>query len=284
MSRGLFLLLLFSVISPLRAAEVMAVLSSDAPHYKEAYQDFQQAYGSTVPVVLLDRGLPEWAKDMKVAVTFGAKAATASFPDGVARVICMAPVLPREPSGPFTQVHLQAAPAAVAARIEEVSPTLKRLTVFWVSPSFDGYIADLERRLKPLGAAVERRKLESGDGLSAALGAMNSPPEAIWIPPDPALITNLNVSVLLQYASFNRALFFAPGAQFVEMGAAAAAVPPREELARLGAAAAKGFLSGQVPAGALFPAQADLFLNKASLDQSQRPMTPELKKKAKTVY
>ena len=78
MSRGLFLLLLFSVISPLRAAEVMAVLSSDAPHYKEAYQDFQQAYGSTVPVVLLDRGLPEWAKDLKVAVTFGAKAATAS--------------------------------------------------------------------------------------------------------------------------------------------------------------------------------------------------------------
>lgn len=266
-------------------ADVAAILSSEAPHYREAFQDFQAAYGSTVPMISLDAPVGAvLPKEYKVAVTFGARAAAFPLPKGVGRVICLAPVLPQVPAGPSTRLQLLPVPAAVARGLKDVQPGLKTLTVFWVSSDFDAYVAGLERALKSAGAALSAEKLDTGDALSARLGALKDRPEALWVPPDPALINNVNVSALLQYSSFNRVPFYSPNAQFVEMGAAAAAAPGREDMARLAAAAVRDFLAGRAPTPLLMPEKAELVLNRSALEHVKLPASPELQKKAKTVH
>ncbi len=279
----LFLLPLLPAV-PLRAAEVAAVLSSDAPYYHDALRDFERIYGSTVPLLSVDAPVSDWPRDVRVAVTFGAKAALVPLPAGVSRVACMAPVIPAGSSGTLVQVQFLPAAATVAAQVKEVCPRIKRITVYWVSPVFDEYVTDLAAAFKPKGVAVELYRLAKGDDFSFRLGALAPPAEGLWIPPDPAMINSLNIQVALQYASFNRSLFMSPNAQFVEMGAALASVPPRDELARLAAEAARRLLAGRSSPPVLFSKKADLYLNRSALKQGNAPLTLEVEKKARAVY
>ena len=55
-----------------RASLVLAVLSSDSGHYHEAYEGFQEAWGSSVPYVLAGDVFPLGPLDAIVA--FGSRA------------------------------------------------------------------------------------------------------------------------------------------------------------------------------------------------------------------
>jgi hypothetical protein len=264
-------------------SSVVAVLTSDSGPYAEAYRGFEAAYGRRVPKIDLSSGSFHRPPDAKYVVAFGGKAAVQDYPRDTVLIYCMAPAVRLAATGRVAvHVPMLAAPARLVEAMLELQPAMKTLGVFWISEASREYVEALGPVLERRGVRLIASRLKDADGLPDALRALTGKADALWIPPDPLLITPRNIVLVRDYSWANRVPFYSPIAGLAENGAAAAVSSP---YAAVGAAAARVLMrlaAGQEP-GDAFPETLEIVVNLTASARSGLTVSNVLEKAARVL-
>lgn len=240
----LFLLAALLGPAPARAAKVVAVLSADHGIYRKALGGFEAAFGSTVAVRLAS-GDSLLDADTRVVVAIGGRAALRSYPAGVSVVYCLAPPVYLDGArGPAVHVRRVPSPASLLERIQAAQPRARVLAVLWSQPSFHDYVRELAAHGKRSGLAVLSLPADASD-LPRLLRLIEGRAQAVWLAPDPQLVTPANFKLIRDFADRGKFAFYAPTAELVQEGATASVSVAPEEMGRSAAAAAQRLLAGE---------------------------------------
>lgn len=202
--------------------EVLAVISSDSDHYKEALKGFQDSYG-TAPVVNVQAQKPVINDKTRVVVAFGGKAALQDY-KGVPVLICMAPsVNVKEISSSTKKVYVPMTPRArvLLRQLKELQPSLKRLAVFWASESLRDYIGEMKESATAIGIELVPVYITDPAALPQRLRELQGKADALLLPPDPSLVSSHNFTTIKDFSWANHVPFYAPTEGLVAKGATA---------------------------------------------------------------
>ena len=226
-----------------RAAEVMAVLSSESGHYRQAYDGFREAWGSPVPSAMAG-AVPEGRYDAIVA--FGSRAALSEEAASRLLVVCLAPgaVFPKSDSA-LIRVSLVPEAGVLADRMKLILPGLGRLRVLWTSEYERAEVNELAVAAKERGFTVLSERVDNPEELPARVRAFAGRADALWLTPDPALVNAQNFKTLREYAKAARVPFLAPTEGLAEKGATATLAVSFRDVGRAAAAALKSRLAGE---------------------------------------
>ncbi|MBI3804889.1 MAG: hypothetical protein HY282_14120 [Nitrospirae bacterium] len=247
-----------------RAEEVVAILSSEVAAYREAYEGFQDALGRRVPAALLSREEPEIGPETRVVVAFGGKAALRHYPSRVTVVYCMAPgtkLAPQEFGPSVVEIQMLPRAEVILSKIKEIQPSLKRLAVFWSSKPLESDLRELQRASAKAGIEILSEQLGDPKDLPERLRALYTKIDAVWLTPDPILVTLRNFSILKEFSWSNAIPFYVPIAGLVEQGATASVSADFREIGRTAAMAVKQVLADKRIQGTFYPMQAEVVLH-----------------------
>lgn len=248
---------------PEEGARIVAVLSSDAKPYWEAFEGFQKELGAPVTVLQLREGAVQIPAGATVVAAFGGRAAQQPYPPGVQLVYCLSPgkTVPRGSfERPPVKIQMTGDPDAVVARLLELQPGLKRLALFWAQGSG-------ESKSKELGLAAGSRfevvsvRVRSSEELYEALRGLRGRVDALWMTPDPSLVNADNFEALREYSWANAVPFYSPTEGLVEKGASASISASYAEIGRAAAGAARDALAGLPVAESIYPARVAVTLS-----------------------
>lgn len=233
--------------------EVAAVLSRSSGHYLEAFRAFRKAYGGTVGVYDLSKG--EAPAAAAVVVAFGGRAATYDrYPRAAALVYCMAPGVDLQGG---RRVDMVPEASAALKAILTLQPGLKRLALLWSSRAYAGYAALAGEAGRGAGVELVLSPVESADKLPNVLRRLTGAADAIWLLPDPALVTEENFTVLKDFSRGGRLPLYVPTEGLARSGGTAAIYASFGDIGRAAAAAASGAGSGPV----IYPDKASVYVN-----------------------
>ena len=265
----LYTFLLFFAAPAYGAApeNTVAVLSMNSGAYLEAFSAFQAAYGGEVAYYDLSSQKPELDKATKLLLTFGGKAANYPYPGGINIIYCLAPGLLLKPSAREARsVSIALVPdlSATFSKIKAIQPGLKRLHVFWASSGYSHY----EQAVKDAGARssiqVTTFRLEGPASLPAALRRALGEADAIWLPPDPLIVTRENLLILREFSWENRFPFYGSTKSMTREGAVASFGISFAEMGKAAARAAKTLNNGGPLPETVFPEKTETTLNAAA--------------------
>ncbi|MBI4669607.1 MAG: hypothetical protein HY747_10590 [Elusimicrobia bacterium] len=248
-----------------RAEEIVAVLSSESPYYREALSGFQEAMGRPVSVMLIKGDeYPVIPKESKIVVAIGGKAARQSYPKSMAILRCLTPGFASpaaEGQGIRAQISILPSAELLLAEIKRVQPSLRSLAVLWTSTSMGAYIEQIEKSSLALGLTVLSKKIESPDQLPGHLRSLSGKMGGLWLAPDPSLVNERNFATIRDFAWANQTPFYAPTAGLAEEGAAVAIAVSFKEVGRTAAGATKKILAGETPERLIYPTKVDISVN-----------------------
>lgn len=216
------------------------MLSSDSGHYRQAYEGFQDAWGSSVPALAPASARADAAD---AVVAFGSRATLREWPNATVVVSCLSPGSEGRGAG-ATRVEMMPEPEALAARLKRLMPGLKVLRVLWSSPEQRAEVDDLAVAAERAGFRVSSDRVRDPARLPAEIRALGKGPDALWLMPDPSLVNAANFAALKEYAAAERVPFFAPTEGLAKMGATATLAVPFRDLGRAAAEALKDRLAG----------------------------------------
>lgn len=222
---------------------MFAILSSDSGHYRQAYEGFQEEWGSPVPFSV--GGAPDRRADAIVA--FGSRAALRDWSEFPLLVACLAPGAHPGSERGVLRVELLPTPALLLARLKKLLPRLKVLRVLWSSDYEEAEVGELADAAAPLGIKVLSERVVNPRRLPERLRSFSTPADAVWLMPDPALVNAENFATLREYASAARVPFLAPTEGLAEKGATATLAAPFRDVGRAAAAVLKARLRGESP-------------------------------------
>lgn len=272
---ALLLLAALGAARPSPAQEVIAVLSPPPGPYEAAYKAFVAAMGRDVPGVRLPGRLP--AAGARVVVAFGGQAAVRPYPESATLIACLAPGLPADfrRSGPLVQVTMRPAPKTLLSALRRVQPGLKRLGVLSHGRVTKGYLADLKLAGAALGVEIISPPSGGPGGVPDALRALlAAKADAVWLAPDPSLVTPENFQTIKQFAWDNGVPFYAPTRGLAAAGAAAAVSVGAAEEGRLAAELARRALAGEALPAFLYPERSELTVNLRSAQKAGLAIDP----------
>jgi putative ABC transport system substrate-binding protein len=286
---GLFLAAVWLPGSPAIAQNVVAVLSSDSPAYRKALAGFEESYGHSVRTFILSQGDIQLPDSTKVVVAFGGKAATYHYPDNTTLVYCLTPmswVGPEQHPGRRVRVNVATRLEALLPKLKEIQPGLKRLTVFIVTRAekINEYHREFIRQARANGIEAQIDYLSRADELPDHLRSIAGKTDAIWMPPDPLLVTPTSFSIVKEFARSNNTPLYAPMDGLVDKGATASFVGSFRESGRTA-----GRIAAQAEAGTLSDIAAvymdhyELTVNLTAAAQSGLTIPPDVVKKADRV-
>lgn len=254
------------------AAQEAAVLSKGSGPYFEAYLALQKVLGRPVTPIDLSKGKPELPPGLKAVVAFGARAADLDYPDGVKVIYALSPGYnPRAGKTGYTRICPLPKPEDSLAAYRRLQPALKRLAVFY-SPAMASLVAQLEAAGPKYGIEVVKAQLQSPAGLPDRLRALLGKADAVWLLPDPALVSKTALSVIGEFSCANRIPFYAPSAGLLQFGGAAAYVPDSEETGRTAARALKAALAGEPLPEIIHPESSALSFSRATAARCSLPL------------
>lgn len=244
------------------AANVFAVLSSDSGHYRQAYEGFQEEWGSSVPFALAEGEPPGTAPDAVVA--FGSRAAQREWPKAALLVTCMAPGARPPHRGETLRISMIPEPALLIASLRKLLPGLGVLRVLWSMESELEDVEEMKAAALEKGVVVLSERVENPAFLPERLRAFSGRADALWLMPDPALVNAQNFAMLREYAEAARTPFLAPTEGLAELGATATLAVSFRELGRAAAAALRTRLRGGPAIGHLHASRLTVTVNEAA--------------------
>lgn len=246
-----------------RAQEAAAVLSKGTGLYFDAYLSFQKSLGR--PLQVFDLAGPEAVppRGLRTAVAFGAKAASFDYPRATSVIALIAPGFSPREGRAFTVISSFPEPAQAAAAFKKLQPALARLAVLHHRPGPAAYLAELAAAGKRLGFEVIPVPLAATADLPAALRALRGRADALWLLPEPALITKTSLSVLTEFSCAGKLPFYAPSSGLAELGAAASFAPDLADTAGAAAAALQRSLAGEKLPAVIYVTRSRLWVNEA---------------------
>jgi hypothetical protein len=242
------------------ALDVVAALSSDSGHYRQAYEGFQEEWGSSVAVVGAETpaGLPD------AIAAFGSRAALRDWPSGPLLVTCLAPGARPARRGGVLRVELLPVPSLLIARLRKLLPRLKVLRVLWSSDFEEAEVGELSDAAAAQGVRIVSERVADPARLPDVLRSLSAPADAVWLMPDPALVNAGNFATLKEYSSAARVPFLAPTEGLAEKGATATLAAPFRDVGRAAAAALRARLRGEKPQGPAHPDRVVVTVNAAA--------------------
>jgi hypothetical protein len=255
---------------------VIVVLSSNGGPYKEALEGFQEAWGQPVTSYALSEGVPHIPGNTRIVVAIGGKAAVYPFLPAVPLVYCLAPGVSLD-SRPGDTVEVRNSPEGhvVMLQLKSLQPSLRRLGILWASPQMGDYVKDAEKNDSATGVKVLSVRLETVDELPGRLRELIGKVDALWIPPDPLLVTPEAFATLKGFSNPNGIPFYASGVGLIGYGPVAAIYSSFHEVGRLAADAARKTLEGSEGSRIVYPQKARFAVDltaiketRASVDQN----------------
>ena len=280
-------------VSPCAASDhgtqrIAAVLSSDLGPYREALEGFQETVGQPIVVILAGSNTPHVVRDARIVVAFGGKAAMLGYPDDAALVYCMAPGMDLRPSqrnAPTLKIELLPHPGTVLLGLRIVQPSLKRLAVVWSSDGSGPYVREMQVMARQFGIEFMNERLKDGDDLPNVLRSFASRKvDALWLPPDPVLITPENFAMIRSFATANRIPFYAPTQGLVELGAVAAISASFRSIGRSAGRITRLAQGGRIPDGHFYPDSSDLSINVNAAAACGLRLSPEALRAARKTF
>ena len=277
-------------VSLLSAADdraVVVVLSSKSGPYQQALQGFQRTFGQAARTYALSEGDPKISPETKVIVAIGGKAAVHAYQAGRTLIYCLAPgtkVASDQYDGRLLKIHTSPSVALTIGWFKEIQPSLKRLAILWNGDSIRDYFGQKTNISDRFGVELVSDRIQSNDSLPDHLRALKGNADAIWLPPDPAIVTAENFATIREFSIANGIPFYAPSEGLVDQGAVAAVSASFEDIGALAGEYARDALSGTLPEGdSVFPEKAHATLNVSAAKACGLRLSPELEKKADRV-
>lgn len=267
-----------------RAQEVVAVLGSEKRPYREAYEGFSAAFGKPVPILAIGETLP---RETKIVLAFGAKAAVQRYPGRVTLIYAIAPGLVVDRTthnGPSIRIAMEPEADALLGALTALQPKLMRLAVLWCTASRSVVVDRLVKQGAARGLTVAGERFEEADELPGRLRAIYGKADAIWLPPDPLLISARNFEIIKQFSYDNNVPFYAPTEALAEQGAAAAVSVTYAEMGRTMSGAAKSVLGGTAPPDELYPSRIYVAVNGKAAAEAALTVPPETLRSADKVF
>jgi putative ABC transport system substrate-binding protein len=254
------------------AADVQAVLSADTRLYREAWDGFRETFGSEAALTVLnDAGVADAPKDARVVVAFGAKAALRRVPSGARLIVVMAPSVGERDGlkAGFVRVGMSPDAPELLSRMMKLQPGLRRLGFVWKSPLYGReFLPRLEAAARVRGVEIVAAEVSSDDVLPDVLRSLYGRVDALWLPPDPLLISQRSFLILRDFSQSNRVPLYAPTAGLAEQGAAASIGASFREIGREAGRAARRALAGEDQPSLRFPSPAETVLNREAAAKS----------------
>jgi ABC-type uncharacterized transport system substrate-binding protein len=279
-SRSALLLAFTLLIAPAgRAAaqSVVAVLSSSPGPYGSAYDGFVKAFGRKVSVIRMP-GRLFVGDGARVVVAFGGEAAAQSYPEGATLIVCLAPGLgpiERRP-GSFVFLTMKPAPGTLISELRRLQPGIKRLALLSHARDTEAYITDLVKAGSAAGVVILPVRAAGPDAVPDALRALLAEkPDALWLAPDPSLVTPGSFQTIKQFSWDNHVPFYAATRALAAAGAAGAVSVSPEDAGRQAAELARRSLAGEALPGLVYPLRTSLTFNRASAKMAGVPLGPQ---------
>jgi len=264
---SLALLVCLANAPALRAQEILAVVSSSPGPYQDAFEGFTAALGRKVEVVRLPRRPSAAGSRTRVVVAFGSEAAALPYPKDAIVISCLAPGLAEREANVGSLVHLvmRPAPEELLAALRRLQPGLRRLAVLSHVLARERYLADLKAAGAARGVDIIEVALKGPRSVPDALRALlPSKADALWLAPDPALVTAETFQTILQFSWDNRLPFYAPTRGLAAAGAPAAVAAGARETGRHAALLALRALKGEALPEVIYAENARLTVNLSS--------------------
>jgi len=245
----------------------VAVLSVNSGAYLEAFSSFQAAYGGEVAHYDLSSQKPELDKATRLFVAFGGKAASYTYPAGINIIYCLAPGLLIKPSAPEARsVSIALVPDLPDTfyRIKKIQPGLKRLRILWASDGYASYEQTVKETGARLGIQVTTFRLAGPGSLPGALRKALGETDAIWLPPDPLIVTRENLLILREFSWENKIPFYGSTKSMTREGAVASFGISFAEMGKAAARAATTLNAGGSLPETVFPDKTETTLNAAA--------------------
>lgn len=269
-----------------RAQEVVAVLSSDAGVYRQAYASLQSAFGKAVPLLPVE-GNVHLPKDTKVVVAFGGKAAGKRYPDRVTLIYGIAPGLEVDRDsldGKSIRIPMEPEAAALLASLIKIQPTLKKLAILWSGETFESSARTLAAAGRTMSVAVESERLDDPADLPATLRKLNGRVDAIWLPADPQVINSKNFETLKRFSYGNGIPLYVPTRGLAAGGGMAAVSFSHEEIGRMAAKTAKRVLAGDDMSADAYAERSEISINLTAAKETSIRIPPAVVENADRVF
>lgn len=284
---GLLLAALLAAPPAARAGEPLAVLSAASGAYMEAFSAFQSAYGDEVNFVEATARRPAIPAGTSVIVAFGGKAANHQYPPGLPVVYCMAPGLfPRaaQPEGRTVKISLIPGFPEIFSRLKLLQPGLKRLRVFWMTPSFAPFEAPVKEAGAEQGVEVTAVEVASPEELPGLLRQAVGAADAFWLPPDPLLVTPEILMILREFSLGNAIPFYGSTKGMTREGATASVGVSFRDMGEAAAGAARGLAAGEKLPEVIFPKAVELTINASSARKCGLQLPSDLLRRADYLF
>ncbi len=256
-SAPILLLLLSSLAATAaRAGEnVLVVMSSELAPYQEALAGIRTELGANVPVVALSKETGELPLNGQVVIAIGGKAAIHPYPEGTRLIYCLAPGLALAKKGKAAGIRVEVSPTllSMTRRFKSIQPSLKRLGVLWTSDSMKAYLDEADAIRAELGVEIVTYRLAGTDELPETLRRLQGKVDALWLPPDPPLISAASLSTIKGFSWANDVPFYVPSDGLTASGALASVSSSFRDMGRTAAKAARTLIEGRLPAATIFP-------------------------------
>lgn len=264
--RQICLSLLFGIFArPAFAQQVTVVLSSDLPPYVEAFQAFQNAYGSPIHQIDLKNGPQDIPSGTQIIVALGGKAALQNYRSNATMIYALAPGLDLGNETNYQAViKVAMVPSAqdLLARLKKIQPKLRKLGVFWSASAQKSYINTLEQAAQEWDVEIiSEQALQTDDLPNGLRWMLRKGIDGIWLPPDPVLITPRSFSMFREFSRANDIPLYVPSNGLLDKGAVASISCRFDEVGRTAGDIARRLIEGAKITGVVYPSQIMLWVN-----------------------
>lgn len=135
----------------------------------------------------------------------------------------------------ITGVRLEVQPEQQLALLRRVHPEAKRLGVLYDPRTFSGFVAEVSKAVGASGVTLISRPVSDGLAVRPALTQMIEGIDALWLLPDPSLITSDMFNFLLVYTLEHKVALFGFFDSLTRAGALASVSPDYPQIGRLAA-------------------------------------------------
>lgn len=249
--RCALMILLLLLPAAARAAATLVVLSEPpSASHREALDGLRAELGETIELASADRPLPSGPHG--VIVAFGSRAAARARKDGAPLVVALAPSWRGENPPKTVTVAMTPSPERFVASLGEAG-VRRLLTVR--SASFGGdFIRRVVEAGKQAGIMIEEGVVSASDDLPQRLRDSNGDADAIWLTPDPAVVTPEAFNLTREYARARGIPFFAPASGLVKDGVRGELTVTLRDCGREAGRAAREILAGRDVARVVYAA------------------------------
>lgn len=256
--RALLSLPLALAASSAAARDTVVILKSDDLDAYDAPIDvFRGQIGR--PVEVLDVGGDKAAGE-RIAASLAADPPQAIFALGAKAAWLAARRLPQVPmvhamvldparygiNGPAVAgVRMQPPPDLVLAQLQLLAPEVKRVGIMLSTTNNDPMVGEAIQAARNAGYTVIARRLSSERDVRAALRRLPNEVDAVWLLPDPLVVTPRNFQVLQAEAVAARVPVLAYSEGLVQAGALLCVAPDPNTIGRLAAEQLKRHFDGE---------------------------------------